>query len=152
MMVTKYGMSRRGISVRNGEPDSVTSDVVEEILTEALDKSRKLVFENKILFLKIIDNLMEHETLEYNELLEIKLGNDIPKKIVKKNKKNNILGKVNKAVVSVSKNISNQGNLNDKINKLKPAPKKASKKSKPLPVKDKKIKDKKSKGKIKSFN
>ena len=152
MMVTKYGMSRRGISVRNGEPDSITSDVVEEILTEALDKSRKLVFENKILFLKIIDNLMEHETLEYSELLEIKLGNDIPKKIVKKNKKNNILGKVNKAVVSVSKNISNQGNLNNKINKLKPAKKSASKKSKTLPVKDKIIKDKKSKGKIKSFN
>ena len=149
MMVTKYGMSRRGISVRNGEPDSISSDVVEEILTEALDKSRKLIFENKILFLKIVDNLIEHETLEYNELLEIKLGNDIPKKVVKKNK-NNILSKVNKAVVVVSNNINNNnGNIKDKTDdkSRKPLKEKKSKGS----LQDKLIKDKKKVKRIKAL-
>ena len=85
-------------------------------------------------------------------MLDIKLGNDIPKKVVKRNRNNNILGKVNKAVVTVGKNISHQGNINDKINKLKPAKKSTSKKGKTVPIKDIIVKNKKSKGKIKSFN
>lgn len=86
MMVTKYGMSRRGLSVRAGDPDAATSEIVEELLNEALRNAREIVNENKVLFLKIVENLLDHETLEYLDLIEIKNGNNI-EKVKEKNKK-----------------------------------------------------------------
>ena len=96
MMVTKYGMSRRGLSVRNGDPDAISSEIVEELLNEALMKAREIINENKVLFLKLIENLLENETLEYNDIIEIKNGNNIErKKLKKKDNRNDIISRVN---------------------------------------------------------
>lgn len=96
MMVTKYGMSRRGLSVRNGDPDAISSEIVEELLNEALMKAREIIHENKVLFLKLIENLLENETLEYNDIIEIKNGNNIEReKLKKKDKRNDIISRVN---------------------------------------------------------
>jgi len=96
MMVTKYGMSRRGLSVRNGDPDAISSEIVEELLNEALMKAREIINENKVLFLKLIENLLENETLEYNDIIEIKNGNNIVrKKLKKKDNRNDIISRVN---------------------------------------------------------
>ena len=46
-MVTRYGMSRRGLAVRAGEPDAVSNDVIEELLNKALVDARILLEENK---------------------------------------------------------------------------------------------------------
>jgi len=95
MMVTKYGMSRRGLSVRNGDPDAMSSEIVEELLNDALLKAREIIHENKVLFLKIIESLLENETLEYNDIIDIKNGNKIEKKVKKKDNRNDIISRVN---------------------------------------------------------
>ena len=78
-MVTRYGMSRRGLAVRAGEPDSVSNDVIEEILNTALVEARLMLEENKLLVSALVNQLLEVETLEYHEILEIAAtveGND----------------------------------------------------------------------------
>jgi len=78
-MVTRYGMSRRGLAVRAGEPDSISNDVIEEILNTALVEARLMLEENKLLVSALVNQLLEVETLEYHEILEIAAtveGND----------------------------------------------------------------------------
>jgi len=71
VMVTRYGMTRRGLAVRPGEPDGVSHDVIEELLTCALDDARGVIRDNRALFLAIVNQLLEHETLEGTELADI---------------------------------------------------------------------------------
>ena len=78
-MVTRYGMSRRGLAVRAGEPDAISNDVIEEILNTALVEARLMLEENKLLVQALVNQLLEVETLEYHEILEIAAtveGND----------------------------------------------------------------------------
>ncbi len=72
VMVTRYGMTRRGLAVRSGEPDNVSHDVIEELLGGALGDARELLRDNQPLFLAIVNQLLEHETLEFNDLEEIR--------------------------------------------------------------------------------
>lgn len=71
VMVTKYGMTRRGLAVRSGEPDGVSHDVIEELLSGALEDARALLMDNQPLFHAIVSQLLEHETLEFSELEDI---------------------------------------------------------------------------------
>ena len=71
-MVTRYGMTRRGLSVRAGDPDAVSHEVIEELLSEALDQARTLLVEHRTLFVAIVEQLLEHETLEGDDLEEIR--------------------------------------------------------------------------------
>ena len=71
VMVTKYGMTRRGLSVRSGEPDVTSHEIIEEMLGSALDDARTLLREHSSLFLAIVNQLLEHDTLESSDLEEI---------------------------------------------------------------------------------
>ena len=71
VMVTKYGMTRRGLSVRSGEPDVASHEIIEEMLGSALDDARALLREHSALFLAIVNQLLEHDTLESSDLDEI---------------------------------------------------------------------------------
>lgn len=71
VMVTRYGMTRRGLAVRPGEPDTATHDVIEELLANALEQARELLQKNMALFSAIIALLLEHETLEASDLDEL---------------------------------------------------------------------------------
>jgi cell division protease FtsH len=71
VMVTKYGMTRRGLSVRSGEPDVASHEIIEEMLGSALDDARALLREHSALFLAIVNQLLEHDTLESSDLEEI---------------------------------------------------------------------------------
>jgi len=85
-MVTRYGMSRRGLAVRGGEPDSDSNEVIEEILNSALVDARVMLDENKLLLTAIVNQLLEVETLEYQEILEIAAaveGNDFTSESIK---------------------------------------------------------------------
>jgi cell division protease FtsH len=86
-MVTKYGMTRRGLAVRSGEPDSVSNDVIEEVLNSALIDARNLLESNKDLLQALVNQLLEVETLEYHEILEVAAaveGNDFTEDSVKR--------------------------------------------------------------------
>ena len=86
-MVNQYGMSRRGLVVRTGEPDSASNDVIEEILNNSLVDARLLLEENKDLLQAIVNQLLEVETLEYQEILEIATtveGNDFTNDSIRK--------------------------------------------------------------------
>jgi cell division protease FtsH len=71
IMVTRYGMTRRGLAVRSGEPDKVSHDVIEELLASALDKARSILDENRALFSAIVNQLLEHDTLESSDLEDL---------------------------------------------------------------------------------
>ena len=86
-MVTRYGMTRRGLAVRPGEPDSVSNDVIEEILNSSLVTARDILEQNKLLLQALVNQLLEVETLEYHEILEIAAtvdGNDFTADSVRK--------------------------------------------------------------------
>jgi len=70
MMVNNYGMTRRGLTVRESDKD--THEVVEELLSNALVDARELLLNNIPLMESIVTRLLEVETLEYTEILEIK--------------------------------------------------------------------------------
>lgn len=70
MMVNNYGMTRRGLTVRESDKD--THEVVEELLSNALVDARELLLNNIPLMESIVIRLLEVETLEYNEIIEIK--------------------------------------------------------------------------------
>jgi cell division protease FtsH len=71
VMVTRYGMTHRGLSVRSGEPDIGSQDVIEELLGGALGDARSLLQDHQPLFMAIVNQLLEHETLEESELGEL---------------------------------------------------------------------------------
>lgn len=71
VMVTKYGMTRRGLAVRGGDPDNVSHDVIEELLAQALDSAQQILVDNRELFMAIVNQLLEHDTLESADLDDI---------------------------------------------------------------------------------
>ena len=71
VMVTKYGMTRRGLSVRSGEPDAASHDIIEEMLSTALDDARALLDKHSALFHAIVNQLLEHDTLEAADIEDI---------------------------------------------------------------------------------
>jgi cell division protease FtsH len=70
-MVTRYGMTRRGLMVRTGDPDAASHTVIEELLSTALEDARNMLETHRPLMNAIVVQLLEQETLEYNDLLEI---------------------------------------------------------------------------------
>jgi cell division protease FtsH len=71
IMVTRYGMTRRGLAVRSGTPDGQSHDVIEELLSNALEQARLMIDENRALFSAIVNQLLEHETLESGDLEDL---------------------------------------------------------------------------------
>jgi cell division protease FtsH len=71
VMVTHYGMTRRGLAVRPGEPDSASHDIIEEMLSSALDDARSILKEHSALFMAVVNQLLEHDTLESSDLDDI---------------------------------------------------------------------------------
>lgn len=69
-MVNNYGMTRRGLSVR--ESDANTHEVVEELLSRALEDAKDILNSNQELMSLLIERLLEVETLEYQEILDIR--------------------------------------------------------------------------------
>jgi cell division protease FtsH len=111
-MVTRYGMSRRGLAVRPGEPDSLSNDVIEEILNSALVDARIMLDTNKELVQALVNQLLEVETLEYHEILEIAAavdGNDFTADSVRgildefKDDSQNVINKARKRLKNKSK-------------------------------------------------
>lgn len=70
-MATQYGMTRRGLMVRPNERDGDTSEVIEELLKEALNDARALLIANQPLLEAVVDALLANETLEHHEILDI---------------------------------------------------------------------------------
>ncbi|MFM7088754.1 MAG: ATP-dependent metallopeptidase FtsH/Yme1/Tma family protein [Candidatus Paceibacterota bacterium] len=70
-MVTKYGMTGRGLAVRDGEPDKATVDHVEELLAYALTQAKNLVSENETFLIALVNQLLEYDTLESEEIIDI---------------------------------------------------------------------------------
>ena len=71
IMVTRYGMTRRGLAVRSGTPDGESHDVIEELLSTALEQARLMLDENRALFSAIVNQLLEHETLETGDIEDL---------------------------------------------------------------------------------
>ena len=70
-MVNNYGMTRRGLMVRESEKDSASAEVIEELLRGALVDAKNLLQDNKEFMELLIARLLESETLDYPEILEI---------------------------------------------------------------------------------
>lgn len=75
-MVSKYGMTRRGLMFRDDPKDEATLAVTEEILREALEGAREVLRENRDKLEMLVNALLISDTLEYNEILELLSSND----------------------------------------------------------------------------
>ena len=70
MMVNNYGMTRRGLMVRDS--DSNSHEVVEELLINALADARSLLNKNIKLVEMMVNELLLNQTLDSKEILEIR--------------------------------------------------------------------------------
>jgi cell division protease FtsH len=70
-MVNNYGMTRRGLMVRESQKDSASAEVIEELLTGALIDAKNLLSDNFEFMELLITRLLESETLDQPEILEI---------------------------------------------------------------------------------
>jgi cell division protease FtsH len=70
-MVNNYGMTRRGLMVRESQKDSASAEVIEELLTGALIDAKNLLSDNLEFMELLITRLLESETLDQPEILEI---------------------------------------------------------------------------------
>jgi cell division protease FtsH len=75
-MVVRYGMTRRGLMVRDDRPaipDADTDAVVEELLTSALDVARSALVEHRELFDAVVGALLDADDLGRDELSRLSL-------------------------------------------------------------------------------
>lgn len=70
-MVNTYGMTRRGLMVRESQKDTASAEVIEELLTGALIDAKNLLSDNLEFMELLITRLLESETLDQPEILEI---------------------------------------------------------------------------------
>ena len=70
-MVNNYGMTRRGLMVRESQKDSASAEVIEELLTGALIDAKNLLSDNLEFMELLITRLLESETLDQPEIMEI---------------------------------------------------------------------------------
>ena len=70
-MVTRFGMTRRGLQVRGrfaGSLDEVSSDMVDELLETAMERARTLMSQNLVALESLSAALLEHDTLTADEI------------------------------------------------------------------------------------
>lgn len=70
-MVNYYGMTRRGLMVRESDSGSASAEVIEELLSGALVDAKNLLTDNLEFMELLISRLLESETLDQPEILEI---------------------------------------------------------------------------------
>jgi ATP-dependent Zn protease len=75
MMVTRYGMGRRMVSVDRerliGGFDEIDAEVA-DLIEAALKSARKLVTDHRALLTRIVNELLEEETLHTERLVELR--------------------------------------------------------------------------------
>lgn len=71
-MVTRFGMTRRGLQVRNarfdGALDNASADMVDELLEQAMERSRSILSQNLVALESLAAALLEHDTLTADEI------------------------------------------------------------------------------------
>jgi cell division protease FtsH len=70
-MVTRFGMTRRGLQVRarfDGSLDDVSSDMVDELLETAMERARAIMSQNLTALESLSAALLEHDTLTADEI------------------------------------------------------------------------------------
>lgn len=72
-MVDRFGMTDRGLAVRPGGSDS-SEEAVEVLLGEALSDARALLEENRALVESLVRELLEHNDLDEDALLQLSLA------------------------------------------------------------------------------
>jgi hypothetical protein len=80
-MVTKFGMTRRGLQVREfayGSVDDESADVVDEVLAEALERSRTILTANIASMHALVSALLEFGTIGAADIAEIMQGRPVP--------------------------------------------------------------------------
>jgi cell division protease FtsH len=80
-MVTKFGMTRRGLQVREfayGSVDDESADVVDEVLAEALERSRTILTANIASMHALVSALLEFGTIGAADIAEIMKGRPVP--------------------------------------------------------------------------
>jgi len=70
-MVNYYGMTRRGLMVRESDSGTASAEVIEELLSGALVDAKNLLTDNLEFMELLISRLLESETLDQPEILEI---------------------------------------------------------------------------------
>jgi ATP-dependent Zn protease len=72
-MVDRFGMTDRGLAVRQGGSDS-SEEAVELLLSQALLEARTLLEENRPLVESLVRELLEHNDLDEDALRELSLA------------------------------------------------------------------------------
>jgi cell division protease FtsH len=70
-MVTRFGMTRRGLQVRgrfDGSLDEVSGDMVDELLETAMEHARSILSQNLVALESLAAALLEHDTLAADEI------------------------------------------------------------------------------------
>lgn len=123
-MATQYGMTRLGLMVRSNEVLGAggmeeVNLVVEELLSEAREKALSILNENRALLELISLELLDRETLNHAEIIELKnkitSANILKKKVKKNHKETGVPEKI-----AIDKNINS-------IDKISPYLEKSSK-------------------------
>ena len=72
-MVDRFGMTDRGLAVRQGGSDH-SEEAVETLLSQALTEARALLEQNRALVESIVRELLEHDDLDEDELQQLSLA------------------------------------------------------------------------------
>lgn len=77
-MVNRFGMTRRGLQVRNyrfdGTMDNASADIVDELLEAAMERARAILSQNQEAIELLAASLLEHDTLTADEIRAVVAG------------------------------------------------------------------------------
>jgi len=77
-MVNRFGMTRRGLQVRNyrfdGTMDNASADIVDELLETAMERARTILSQNLAALESLAVALLEHDTLTADEIRAVVAG------------------------------------------------------------------------------
>jgi len=82
-MVTRFGMTRRGLQVRvrfGGSLDDASADMVDELLETAMERARTLLSQNLVSLESLSAALLEHDTLTADEIRAAVAGDAVAPK------------------------------------------------------------------------
>ena len=72
-MVDRFGMTDRGLAVRQGGTDS-SEEAVELLLRQALDEARSILEGTRVLVENLVHELLEHNDLDDEALRQLALA------------------------------------------------------------------------------
>lgn len=80
-MATRYGMTRLGLMVRDPDPlggqDALVAEVVEELLSGALDRARTLLVQHRELLDDLVSSLLAEDSLDARRIAELAFAHGI---------------------------------------------------------------------------